>query len=153
MVTLNFKQFKKAFFDRKAITGPVDTARRKVLSKIGAFVRRRAQTSIRKRKGISTPGGPPHSHTGLLRKFLFFAYDSTRESVIIGPARLNGPSAGAALPALEYGGVSSTLRTSYESGRRVRHRHQIFIAPRPFMGPALAAEAPNFAPLWRDSIR
>src|SRR5690606_6172596 len=49
------------FFDRKAVTSRVDKATRKVLSRFGAFVRRTARSSIRKRKKTSQPGSPPSS--------------------------------------------------------------------------------------------
>ena len=53
------------FFDRTAVTGAVDRATRSVLSRFGAYVRRTAKGSIRKAKGPSKPGSPPHSHKGL----------------------------------------------------------------------------------------
>lgn len=146
MIDLKFNSFRAGFFDRKAITSKVDAATRRVLSRFGAFVRTRARTSIRKRKGISLPGGPPHSHTGLIRRFLFFAYDRDRSSVVIGPARLNRVVDPRALPALEYGGASTMEPRRGE-------RRSIRVRPRPFMGPALAKERPQLPRLWRDSVR
>ena len=52
-------------------------------------VRTTARHSIHKRKRTIAPGEPPSSHTGLLRRFIFFGYDRERRSVVIGPARLN----------------------------------------------------------------
>ncbi|MCL4743749.1 MAG: hypothetical protein KJZ54_16250, partial [Phycisphaerales bacterium] len=72
MLDLRIKQM---FFDRPKVRRAVDAARRKVLSKAGAFIRQTARTSIRKRKGSSKPGNPPHSHVGLLRRFILFGYD------------------------------------------------------------------------------
>jgi len=73
-----------------------------VLSKFWAFVRQRARTSIRKRKGTSQPGSPPYSHVGLLRKFILFAYEPARQSVVIGPVLLREGSDVLRLP--EQGG-------------------------------------------------
>ena len=143
---LSVKAARGNFFDSAKVVKAVDAATRKVLSKFGAFVRTRARTSIRKRKGISPPAGPPSSHTGLLKKFLFFSYDADRKSVVIGPARLGSTVDPAALPALEYGGRSSVVN---RKGRRRR----ISVRPRPFMGPALAAELPGLPAMWRDSVR
>lgn len=83
------------FFDRAAVINAVDAAKRKTLSRIGAFVRRRARSKLRKRKRTSKPGEPPSIHSNSdvasLRNILF-AYDGsdpTNPSVVIGPVRLN----------------------------------------------------------------
>lgn len=148
MINLKFDAFKSGFFDRKAVTSAVDKATRRVLSKFGAFVRTRARTSIRNRKGTSPPLGPPYSHTKLLKRFIFFAYDKTRESVVIGPARLNQVRSRNAPPALEYGGTSTVL----EGGRRGRPE-QVRVRPRPFMRPAMAKEQAQLPKLWRDAVK
>lgn len=63
------------FFDTDRVKRAADMATRKNLSKAGAYVRTAARSSIRTRKAISPPGQPPGSHTGLLRKFIFFGYE------------------------------------------------------------------------------
>ena len=93
------------FFDTDRVKRAADTATRKVLSKAGAFIRTAAKSSIRKRKAISAPGQPPSSHTGLLKRFIFFGYDADRKIVVVGPMRLN-QKVGAAPEALEHGGQS-----------------------------------------------
>lgn len=145
MIGLDFKAAKAGFFDRGPVLAAVDRATRKVLSRFGAFVRTRAKSSIRKRKAISKPGSPPSSHAGLLKKFIFFAYDLDRKSVVIGPVKLEKPVSPTALPALEYGGPSVRER----KGKRER----ITVRARPFMGPAFAKELPGLPAMWRDSIR
>ena len=77
------------FFDSPAVLRAVDRARRRVLSKQGAFLRTRARSLIRPRKTASAPGSPPHSHTGILRRFLYFSFDSATRTVVVGPARTN----------------------------------------------------------------
>jgi len=137
---------KQMFFDRPKVQRAVDAARRRVLSKAGAFIRTAARSSIRKRKNPSRPGQPPHSHTGLLKRFIFFGYDPATDSVVVGPVgfkRSNAPRV------LEYGGVTTVTR--FRRGKVTRRR--VRIAPRPYMGPALAKELPKFPELWRDSIR
>jgi hypothetical protein len=59
---MTFQAAKGSFFDRAKVKNAVDAGTRRVLSRFGAFVRTRARTSIRKRKGTSPPGGPPHAH-------------------------------------------------------------------------------------------
>jgi hypothetical protein len=93
MLALTLQQAKGSFFDRESVIKAEDAASRKTLSKFGAFVRRRAQTSIRPRRDVSQPGQPPSSHVGTLRKMIFFAYDKDRRSVVIGPTLLKAGAA------------------------------------------------------------
>lgn len=135
---------KRMFFDRQAVVSKVDAATRRVLSKFGAFVRRSAKSSIRKRKKPAPPGQPPSSHTGLLKKFIFFGYDADRRSVVIGPTRLNQKGRGEAPPLLEYGGKATLVRR----GKKKRVTYQA----RPYMGPAFEKEKPQLPAMWRGSI-
>jgi hypothetical protein len=146
---MRIDQFRGLFFDAKKVIDATTKAERKVLSRFGAFVRRSARSSIRKRRKVSSPGQPPSSHTGLLRRFIFFAYDPWRKSVVIGPARLN-QKVGDAPRALEHGG-----RSRVTAGRRRRRRvvRTVTIGARPFMGPAFDKEKPKLSAMWRDSIR
>ncbi|MCA9251265.1 MAG: hypothetical protein KDA54_09025 [Phycisphaerales bacterium] len=144
MIDMRIKQL---FFDRAKVIRAVDKARRAVLSKAGAFIRTAARSSIRKRKGASAPGQPPSSHTGLLKKFIYFGYEPDSDSVVIGPVKLNKP--GAAPSVLEHGG--KTLIQKRRRGRIVRR--QVSIKPRPYMGPALEKEQPKLPKLWAGSVR
>ena len=121
------------FFDSELVKSKVDEATRKSLSKFGAFVRTRARSSIRKRKKISAPGSPPSSHTGHLKKLIYFGYDSANKSVVVGPLLYHKGAA----HVIEYGGVSN--------GALYR--------PRPFMRPAFQIELKNAAPLFKDTIK
>ena len=136
---------RKCFFDRQAVISRADAATRKVLSKFGAFVRRTAKGSIRDRREPAPPGSPPSSHTGLLKKFIFFGYDAGARSVVIGPARLDSRGRGDAPSLLEHGGAT-TLK------RRGRRRRAAYWA-RPYMGPAFDKEQPKLPTMWRDSVK
>ncbi len=136
------------FFDSKRVMAATSRAERRVLSRFGAFVRRTARQSIRKRKGVSQPGRPPSSHAGALKRFIFFVYEPGRKSVVIGPVRLSGRP-GMAPRALEHGGRSR--RAVRRRGRRTVR--VITVRPRPFMGPAMEREKPKLSAIWRDSIR
>ena len=143
MIGVTINQAKGMFFDRKAVSGAVDRAERRVLSRFGAFVRRGARSSIRRRKRISEPGQPPSSHTGLLKRNIFFLYEPLRSSVVIGPVLLGKGTDAPRL--LEHGGVVTRRKRK----RRVRVKYK----PRPFMGPAFEREKPKLPKMWRDSVR
>jgi hypothetical protein len=143
MFGMTLREAKQGFFDREKVKKSVDAATRRVLSRFGAFVRTRAKTSIRKRRGTSPPGQPPYSHVGLLRRLIFFAYDRPRDSVVIGPVLTRRDSQAPEL--LEHGG--ETVRRTDRRTRRLRYR------PRPYMGPAFQREQQNLPALWRGSVR
>lgn len=137
---------KGLFFDAPKVLRAVDKAKRKVLSRAGAFIRRTARQSIRKRKATSLPGKPPSSHEGSLKRGIFFSYDPQNDSVIIGPVGFAGSEA----PAVLEGGGTVTV-TQRRRGQRVKRR--VRIKPRPYMGPALAKERPNLPKRWANSVR
>ena len=161
MIDMRMKQL---FFDRPKVQRAVSKANRQKLSQAGAIVRTTAQQSIKKapfatrkprgqqrtnfKTKTSRPGAPPYSHTGLLKRFIFFAYEPGRESAVIGPAKL--AKAGAAPQALEHGGKSTVVRRS-RRGRTQRRR--VTIKARPFMGPALDKERSKLPKLWANSVR
>lgn len=138
MVKLDFRQF----FDRKAVTDKVKDSSRGVLSRAGAFVRRTARGMIRKRNRVSGPGEPPSGHVGTLKRLIFFGYDESTDSVVVGPTpfrNASGGTDGAAL--LELGGKTR------------RDGETLTYEARPVMFPALEQEAPKFPDLFRDSVR
>ena len=139
-------RIKDMFFDRHVVMRAMDSAKRKVLSQAGAFIRTAARTSIRKRKGSAPPGKPPHSHEGSLRRLILFGYDRANQSVVVGPV---GFKNSVAPRALEHGGTTVVL-----SRRRGRlQTRKVRIAARPYMAPALERERPKLPLLWRNSVR
>lgn len=158
MMKVTLKAARSNFFDRESVIKAADAARRRVLSRFGAFVRQTAKRSIRKRKGASRPGTPPSSHTGLLRDLIFFVYDRSRESVVIGPTLINRSTG--APETLEYGGDAKIQESRFVSGPKYGNRTQrlttsrtIKVAARPYIRPAFEKELPGFLSLWKDSIR
>jgi hypothetical protein len=141
---LNLK-FHLQFFDSSEVKRRVDKTTRKVLSRFGAFVRRTSRQSIRKRKRPSQPGEPPSSHTGLLKRFIFFGYEPNDRNVVIGPIRLSKNGRGDAPSLLEYGGVGAAKRRGKSKRMKIRSR--------PFMRPAFDKEQSNLPKLWHDSIK
>lgn len=144
MNLLTIKAAKGNFFDRPGVMAAADRMRTRVLSRFGAFVRQRARTSLRKRKGPSSPGTPPHSHgRHLLRNWILFSYDRQTRSVVIGPALL---TRGTGMPRLgEYGGAGD----GRQNGKRVR----VVYPARPYMRPAFGAELDRLPPQWAGAFR
>jgi hypothetical protein len=167
---------KRAFFDRQAVISAIGEKNAKALSKAGAFTQRRARSSMRRRKKASPPGSPPSAHTasGDVRslKNIWFAYEESRQSVVVGPLKLNGEQG--SVPALHEFGGSRTVEVMFYRGKwrvvrngfvevdgksiaiwnipggkfRPRKFVQAVYPPRPYMRPALIAEAPKFPELW-----
>lgn len=167
------------FFDRAAVLSAVSAAERRVLAKFGAFVRRRAKSSIRKRKRSAPPGSPPSSHRGDLRRLIFFGLDPVSRSVVVGPVVFDKarPQTPGAPEALEHAGaVTRRVRVPLPVGRKATARQaaafkrllQAGRVPRPsvqyrtvtlhyrgnpFMAPALAAEVRDDLPkILRDCV-
>lgn len=139
-MAFDFSAIQRTFFTSNEVLKALDKKTRSALSKFGAFVRTRARSSIRKRKKASEPGSPPSSHVGTLKKLLFFGYDAQSKSVVVGPVPFRGPAVAPAL--LEYGGQAIQQQKGKPSRR-------LFYRPRPFMQPALKAELPKFAGLFK----
>jgi hypothetical protein len=142
MIGIKLSDAKRLFFDRAAVTSAADRGTRKVLSKFGAFVRQTAKTSIRKHKAVSEPGQPPSSHTGLLKRNIFFVFSPETRSVVIGPILLNKRTDAPRL--LEHG--DTVVR------RRRNRRVQMIYEARPFMGPAFEREQQQLPALWKNSV-
>lgn len=139
-----------AFFDAPAVMRAVSHAERSVLSKFGAFVRKRARSKIRKGKEISQPGDPPRSHGAEPNiRSILFQYEPGEHKVIIGPRRLTKTRVVSGKPtkALEHGG--EVMVRSRKTGKT----RVLKIRARPFMGPSLKEEAKNFPDLWAGSVR
>ena len=140
-------RIKTLFFDTPKVRRAVDSAKRKVLSKAGAFIRTRARSSIRKRKASAPPGSPPCSHVGTLKRLIYFGYDPQADSVVVGPEKFGDTGAPGTL---EFGGTTLVRRRRRRGGVE---RRRVRIAPHPFMGPALKAEKDNLPKLWAGSVR
>jgi hypothetical protein len=133
---------KKAFFDRGKVSRFLDAKTKRVLSKFGSFVRRRAQTSMRPDPKADKGGKPTYSPAGqpprargrkLLRKMLFFAYEQAAKTVYVGPLRLAATAQQHVPKTHEEGGV--IVRRTRGGGQK-HHRYK----KRPFMKPAFDRE-------------
>ena len=145
-------RLKAYFFDSAKVIHSVDATTRKALSAFGAAVRRAAIASIKEASGPSSPGQPPHSHVGSVRrrinrwrksqgkepirggfkglKYILFGYEPSNKSVIIGPASNRTRSL--------------TIPEILEYGRDPKRN----IAARPFMGPVFEREQSKLPAHW-----
>jgi hypothetical protein len=127
----------KTFFDRIPVSRATHNLGIRWLSKLGAFTRRIARSSIRKRKGASAPGMPPHSHEGGLRRGIRFGSEDGGETMFAGPIPYIGQNSRNAAKVLEFGGsaIRWPLRHQRRRGQERRPYRATYEA-RPFMGPA-----------------
>ena len=104
------------------------------LGHAGAAIRLTARRSIRRSPNPSTPGRPPHTRRGLLRRAIVYAVDKTRQMVTIGPG---------------YGMVGRSA-TAHEFGGKYKRQNY---ERRAFMGPALQKIKNRLPRSWARSIR
>lgn len=166
------------FFDKKAVIDLMDAATRKGMSRAGAFLRKRARSSLRRRKRTSAPGHPPSVHStdpfATLKNILFF-YEPAKRTLVVGPVRLNqtdflnGIRQQGTVPQLhEFGGVAGIVERSWGGQKWFRHDNRRTLRPgqitrvrtahyppRPFMAPALEAElaAGTIPKQWSASVQ
>ncbi len=121
-------------FDSEGLTARVAKASVDILKRMGAYVRKVAQSKVRTSPKASTPGTPPHSRRGLLKRAILFGLERDKKRVLIGPGfRFVGTSASAH----EFGGA-------YKGDRYPK---------RPLMGPSLRESSPHLAEMWRDAVK
>ena len=131
MIALDFKAAKGLFLDRETVTRDVGRTTTKALAKAGTWIRTTARNSIRSVPASkrftappSNPGEPPRSRVGHLKRFLFFVYEPSAKSVVVGPARI--ARATGAPATLEFGGTSKASVRPVKP-RRVGDRGEVEI--------------------------
>lgn len=161
---MTITEAKKAFFDRALVTSKIDKTTARAFVKIGATVRKIERNSIRYSPNPSKEGRPPNAHgsNSLLKEKIFFVYDASTKSVVIGPALINGArnqTPGSTAPeVLEFGGTVIFDRAVFidESSttgrlrRRIREKVTREVKPRPFAAPALEKTKDRYPHLWAD---
>lgn len=118
---------KNFFFDKAIVRESMSGVAYRAAMSFGAYTRTVAINSMKrgkirargKNKGQqihSKPGQPPRYWKGLIRRFLYFAFDTRTHSVVIGPIQL---------------GARSTVLRDLELGKSSKG-----LAARPYMQPA-----------------
>ena len=130
MITMKIK----TITDMEALLKKARAAAIRNLGLFGGLTRKFAQQSIKVSKDYASPGSPPHSRKGLLKKAIVYAVDKDQQNVIIGPS--SNVIADAGHPH-EFGGV---------------FRGNTYPA-RPFMGPALNRADAATSQIWKNSIK
>ncbi len=121
-------------FDADGLLARAARAGLDVLKRMGAYVRRVAQSKVRQSPKASTPGTPPHTRRGLLKRSILFGLDKSERRVLVGPGF---SFVGTSASAHEFGG-------GYRGDRYPK---------RPLMGPSLKEAAPRLARLWQDAVK
>ena len=121
-------------FDADKVVRKAKKANIESLGHAGAAIRLTARRSIRKRKGPSAPGTPPHTRKGQIKRAIVYAVEKREERVVIGP---------------EYA-VVGPAGMPHEFGGRLRGQRY---AKRPFMGPALMKLKDRLPRKWAGSVR
>ena len=85
----------------------------------------------------SKPGDPPNSVSGLLKRFIFFSWDSVQKTAPVGPSIIPKFGNGTIPNVLEYGGRSTDGK---------------MVLARPFMRPAEETARRQYPKFWKDSI-
>lgn len=128
-IGFSFQQFKANFFNTPAMEKLLAPGERKAAGKMGGYVRRAARNSLKYSDGPAAANRPPNVHqfftrhkanrkTGQvaaqpvspLRELLFYAWDQTSKSTVVGPVLFAGSAkkhtSAATVPSvLEKGGV------------------------------------------------
>lgn len=140
------------FFDRSVVADSMSRAKRKALSRAGMIIRASARKSIKSAEMPSKPGQPPRDVTGLLRDFIFYAWDPVTDSVVVGPELKQARRAAYGLPVpevLEKGGLT---RRKYSKSRPPRFGPWFRLAARPYMMPALERHISDLPEQFRHSV-
>ena len=121
-------------FNDAEVISKVKKGSLKALRCAGAYVRKSARNAVSRSSKASSPGTPPHTRRGLLKRSILFGVEKNRMAVVIGPAK-------------KFIGISMT---THEFGGMYRRRKY---PRRPLMGPALVKTAPALPKLWADSVK
>ena len=124
----------KTKFDGKMVSAAAKRANITNLGHAGAAIRLQARHSIRKAKGPSAPGTPPHTRKGRIRNAIKYAVTPSKQSVVIGPDAE----------------VAADSGSAHEFGGRFRQENY---DKRPFMGPALEKTKDRLPRMWAGSVK
>lgn len=130
----------------------VEREKAKRLKRGGAITRSAQRKSIRfRKKQRSKEGDPPFSHTrGFGIKTIFFAWDPSTQTVVIGPVM--GEERTGAVEALEFGGWSAVPVNKQTRRRLGKKRVRRRIGKRPSGFQALKASVDKYPAVFRGIV-
>ena len=129
------------WFDSREAVRYMRKDERRRLNSAGRDIQFAARRLIRKRKGASLPGHPPHYHDApgiSFRRSILRAYDVASKSVVIGAIKF-GSSSVDVPGVLEYGGTSRAY------GKRDK------VASRPFISTAYEKTKSKIQNKWKTN--
>lgn len=168
-------KIKSMFFDREAVLSQVEAARRKNLSKLGAFIRQRAKSSIKPARQMRLSEMTEEQRKAYRRRVALAQHygwpkpKKPRASSKPGePPRSHtkrlrkfiyfgyDPAAKSVVVG-PVGFRNSRAPEALESGGTAtvgkKQKRTVTIHRRPYMAPAMRAELSKLPPLWADSVR
>lgn len=140
----------RTFLDRPTVIEALESKYRRVMAKLGGYIRTTMQRSMRYRSKSSKPGQPPTSwrsdkgHAGSLRKLIEFGYDKDDHTLVVGPQLITSPTlplGGKTVPQLLNEGGGAFIRGF--GGQKVFAEFK----PRPFVQPAVEKGLTKFRDL------
>lgn len=149
------------FFDRPGVMNKIHEGESKLFNRVGGYARRVIKTSMRpggKKQKTSSPGEPPRAQTGLLKKFIFYNYDKSTHSVVIGPMVLNRRGSTGEVPrVLEFGGTATgsvIKKVIHNNGRPkiIRQTFKYKMQPRPYVGER-SRNYPKVIAEWQKQLK
>jgi len=142
---INMKSITK--LKTKKVRKAAERAEIRWLYRSGGYLRRVAQSTIRRGSGKPQPGSPPKSRTGRLKRLIRFGLDRPAKTMYVGPVVASdaegGYRAGVTVPQMiSFGGTAKT-----KDGKKVTYKAF------PFMDSALEKSQPKIAEFWADSVK
>jgi len=128
-----FQMRVKTEFRKTRVVKAVRDESVKSLGHAAALVRMTARRSIRRRKGPSRPGKPPHTKRGLLKRAIAYAVTPDKQEAVIGPSF----------------NVAGQFGAAHEHGGRFGRES---FPLRPFMGPAMEKIRHRLPKQWQGII-
>ena len=121
-------------FDADGLVARAAKASVDVLRRMGAYIRRAAQSKVRQSRNPSQPGEPPHTRRGALKRGILFGVDRRTNSVVV-------------VPSVRF--VVTSMQAHEFGGCYKRERYP----KRPLMGPSLRESAPHLAKMWENAVK
>jgi hypothetical protein len=130
-------EIKRLIDTSRKVADSVDKDTRKKLFRSGGALKKQVRALIRRGKRTSTPGNPPTSKTGTLKRTIFFVVDESKE-VVVGPIGFSRNS-GIATGALEHGGESVT-----------KDGHRFNVERRPYVSAGFEKAKDTLRSIWES---
>lgn len=131
-------------------------AREKTIKRGAAILRGIMRRLIRRKKGPSPPGTPPHTHasSGGIKNLIFFEWDPLTKTAIVGPALSSGSSGNPSpVPEVLNEGGRTRVRLTRSLRRKLGRENVIaHVRPRPFTTPALEQFEKSYPDLFKGAI-